>query len=108
MQELHLVTGAWRAGPGAEESKVEAAFDFFNNRLGTPAIHSHAINLEDLDLSHLDLSGIGNRFTEEQVWGVIRSLLPDKAPGLDAFTTWFLQYACDIIRPDSMSAFDAF
>jgi hypothetical protein len=86
-----------------EESKVEAAFDFFNGRLGEPTIRSYAINLEDLDLPQQDLSGLGNWFTEEEVWGVIRSLPPDKAPGPDGFTARFLQYTWDIVRPESPS-----
>jgi hypothetical protein len=91
-----------------EESKVEAAFGFFNGRLGEPTIHSYAINLEDLDLPQLDLSELGNWFTEEEVWGVIRSLPPDNAPGPDGFTARFLQYTWDIVRPELMRAFDAF
>jgi hypothetical protein len=39
---------------------------------------------------------------------VIKSLPPDKAPGPDGFTAWFLQVALSVIRPDIMRAFDAF
>jgi hypothetical protein len=38
---------------------------------------------------------------------VIRSLSPDKSPGLDGFTAIFLQVAWTVIRADLMSAFDA-
>jgi hypothetical protein len=44
-----------------EDHKVEDVFRFFNE----------IINLDDLDVPHLDLFGLGNRFTEEEVWGVI-------------------------------------
>jgi hypothetical protein len=75
-----------------EECKPKATFNFFNERLGTPATRSHAINLEDLDLLILDLSSLGNHFTEE-VWRVIRSLPPNKELWPDGFTVWFLQYS---------------
>jgi hypothetical protein len=39
---------------------------------------------------------------------VIKSLPPDKAPGLDGFTACFLQVAWPIIHPDVMAAFDTF
>jgi hypothetical protein len=58
----------------------------------TPATCSHAINLDELDFPHMDLPGLGERFTEEEVWGVIRSLPPDKAPCPNRFTTRFLQH----------------
>jgi hypothetical protein len=54
-----------------EDHKVEDVFRFFNERHGTPVTRSHVINLDDLDVPHLDLFGLGNRFTEEEVWGVI-------------------------------------
>jgi hypothetical protein len=56
----------------------------------------------------LQLDELGNRFSEEEVWKVIRSLLSDKVPGLDGFTTRFLQSAWGIIRPDLMRVLDAF
>jgi hypothetical protein len=79
-----------------EDNKVDAAFDFFNDRMGMPAICSHAINLEDLYLPHLNLSGTGNHSTEEEVWGAIQLLPSDRAPGSDGFTTRFLQNACEL------------
>jgi hypothetical protein len=54
-----------------------------------PVTRLHAINLEDLDLPQLDLSGLGNCFTKEEEWGVIRSLPPAKAQGPNGFTMRF-------------------
>lgn len=34
-----------------------------------------------LDLPLVDMSGMDERFTEAEVWNIIRSLKPDKAPG---------------------------
>jgi hypothetical protein len=45
---------------------------------------------------------------EEEVWAVIRSLLPDKVSGVDDFSAWFLQLAWAIIQPDIMVTFDTF
>jgi hypothetical protein len=51
---------------------------------------------------------LGDRFTEEEVWNVIRSLLPDKALGPYDFTARFLHAAWQIIRPDLIAVLDAF
>jgi hypothetical protein len=91
----------------SENSKVQAVFQFFDEILGRPTSRSHAINLELLDLPRLQLSVLANRFTEEEVLGVIREMLPDKSPGPDGFTSRFLQASWSIIRPDIMQAFDA-
>jgi hypothetical protein len=64
--------------------------------------------MEILGLLTINLSQLNERSTEEEVWAVIKSLLPDKAPGPDGFTARFLQVAWPIIRPDIMAAFDAF
>jgi hypothetical protein len=52
---------------------------------------THSINLEPLSGPRQDLKALGCCFTEEEVWGVIKALPPDKAPGLDGFTGRFLQ-----------------
>jgi hypothetical protein len=54
---------------------------------------SPAINLHLLDLPKLNLSELGERFTEAEGWQVIQSLSLDKSPDLDGFTTRFLQVA---------------
>jgi hypothetical protein len=74
----------------AEDQKVVVAFLFFDDILGTPPTHANAIKLEILELPHLNLSSLSIRFTEEEVWNIIKSLLPDKMPGLDGFTPLLL------------------
>jgi hypothetical protein len=51
-----------------EECKPKATFNFFNERLGTPATRSHAINLEDLDLLilHWEMT-VDNKFSSHLV-----------------------------------------
>jgi hypothetical protein len=88
-----------------EGRKAEAVYSFFDAVLGTTPLRANSINLELLDLPSLDLHGLGNRFTEEEVLHVIRSLRPDKAPR----PRWIHgQVAWEIIRPDLMRAFEAF
>jgi hypothetical protein len=80
-----------------EETKAEVAFDFFNNILGVSPVRANAISLHNLDRPRLNLASLCKRFIEEEVWAVIRSLLPDKAPGPNSFSAWFFQSAWPII-----------
>jgi hypothetical protein len=54
-----------------KESKAEVASDFFNNVLATPPSRVNAISLHNLDFTHLDLTPLWERFTEEEVWAMI-------------------------------------
>jgi hypothetical protein len=47
-------------------------------------------------------------FSEQEVWQVIRAMLPDKTPGPDVFTGLFYQSAWPIIMFDIMQALHAF
>jgi hypothetical protein len=91
----------------AEERKDEVAYQFYDEVLGTAPSRAHAINLQLLDISKLNLSKLGERFTEAEVWQVIRSLSPDKSPGPDGFTARFLQVVWQVIKAGLMSAFVA-
>jgi hypothetical protein len=91
-----------------KESKVKAAFSYFNNILGMPPVCFSTINLDLLDLPHPNPVGMCERFTEEDIWLVIHSLPPDKTPGLDSLTARFLQVAWEIIRLDLMVAMETF
>jgi hypothetical protein len=91
-----------------EQAKAGAFFQFFDSVLWELAVRSRAINMEALRLPCLNLQHLAARFTEEEVWVVIRSLPMDKALGSDDFSARFLQVAWPIIREDIMVAFDAF
>jgi hypothetical protein len=43
-------------------------------------------------------------FSEDEVWGIIQSMPPDKAPGPDGFIECFYQTAWPIIKRDIMQA----
>jgi hypothetical protein len=89
-----------------EDSKAEAFFNFYDELLGAPVSRTYAINLGMLDLPRLNLSHLGECFTEEEIWTVIRAMPVDKAPGPDGFTTRFLQLAWPVTRADVMQVFD--
>jgi hypothetical protein len=89
-----------------EQGKADLLFSFFDELLGAPPVRSHDIALENLNLPCPNLEGLGVRFSEEEVWGVISALLRDKVPCPDGFSAWFLQTAWDIIRPDLMRSGD--
>jgi hypothetical protein len=74
----HLVHGGWTLI--SEEDKAEAAFSFFTDLLGTTPARSNLIDLGTIGLPRQDLSHLCQPFTEDEVWSVIRSLNPDKAP----------------------------
>jgi hypothetical protein len=77
--------------------------------LTTKTTHwSNSINLDLLDHLCLNLSELGDRFTEEEVWGIICSLPLDKAQGQDGFSGRFSKVPWPINMADLMRAFDAF
>jgi hypothetical protein len=65
----------------SEECKADVIFQFFHQVLGYPVNCTHSINLEPLSGPRQDLKALGCCFTEEEVWRVIKTLPPDKAPG---------------------------
>ena len=47
-------------------------------------------------------------FTEEEVWGLVKGMAGDKAPGLDGFSMAFFQGCWSIIKTDEMTVFHDF
>lgn len=91
-----------------EETKANIAYQFFNSLLGSALVRSHMTDLERFGIPSINLSGLDDRFTEDEVWSVIKEPHPDKSPRPDGFTTRFLQATWDIIKPNIMRTFDAF
>jgi hypothetical protein len=90
-----------------EESKVEAFFNFFDQIMGTPSSRLIGLNLHALDLPRFKLIELSERFTEEEVLQVIKSVPLEKAPGPDGFTSHFLQVAWEVIRHNILCEFYA-
>jgi hypothetical protein len=82
-------------------------FQFFDDLLGKAPARSNSINFALLDLPTCNLAELCERFTEAEVWAVIRALLLDKAPSPDGFIERFLQSTWHINRFDVMCVFDA-
>lgn len=61
-------------------------------------MRSSALNLNDLGITPLDLSGLDAAFSEDEVWKVIKALPPDKAPS----------QAWPIIKADVLRNLNAF
>lgn len=59
-----------------------------------------------LDESDRDL--LDQPFTEEEVWGVVRNMAGDKAPGPDGFSLAFFQSCWEVIKQDVMQVFHEF
>lgn len=91
-----------------EDTKADAAFQYFDAIMGSPPTRLCSVDLEQIGIPSVDMAGLDDRFTEAEIWNVIKSLHPDKARGPDGFTARFLQVAWEIIRPDIMRALDAF
>jgi hypothetical protein len=92
----------------SEEDKAMVVYSFFDELLGSATTRLTSIDLDVLDLSCPSLGHLSHQFSEEEVWTVVCSLLPNKAPGPDGFTVRFLQTAWQIIYGDIMLAFEAF
>jgi hypothetical protein len=87
-----------------EQLKAHAVFQHFDVILGTPEDWLFSLDFSRLGIPTVDLSSLDPCFSEEEVWAVIRALLPDKAPGPDSFTWCFYQYAWSIIKRDILQS----
>jgi hypothetical protein len=45
-----------------------------------PAVRAGQVNLDCLNIAKLDFTSMNDRFTEEEIWSVIHTLLLNKAP----------------------------
>jgi hypothetical protein len=85
--------------------KEDCFFQFYSETLGAIHTRDSSIDLNRLDLPHLDLHEFDAIFTEDEVWGVIKELPPDRAPGPDGYTGTFYQLAWTLIKNDIMAIF---
>jgi hypothetical protein len=63
----------------------------------------HSINLEELEIPTADLQDLEGMFSEEEIWGVVKNLHPDRAPGPDGFIGGFYQRAWSVIKRDILA-----
>jgi hypothetical protein len=83
-----------------QERKVEAFTEAYFQLLGRVQPREYSIDLGVLDIPTADLQELDDMFTEEEIWGVVKSLHPDRAPGPDGFTGAFYQRAWPVIKRD--------
>ena len=75
-------------------------FNFFDNLLGNERDRPCILNLEAIGISPRNLMTLELPFTEEEVWGVIKELKPEKAPGPDGYIGAFYKESWAIIKDD--------
>jgi hypothetical protein len=73
----------------SHEDKARIVDDFYIKLLGRIADRAHSIDLQALGMSSHDLADLDAPFSEKEVWGTIKKLPSDKAPGPDGFTDGF-------------------
>jgi hypothetical protein len=90
-----------------EEQKVEAIFHHFDGIFEVDAPRVCILDFGQLQLPHVDLSGIDSCFAEEDVWAAICAMPADKAPGPDGFSGQYFRIAWSVIKTDVIRAFHA-
>lgn len=68
-------------------------YDHFCGVFGTATSTSASINFQSLHIQPLDLQDLDMDMHADEVWGAIRELPPDRAPGPDGFTGAFYRSA---------------
>jgi hypothetical protein len=90
-----------------QDRKARAVDSFYGELLGFSPERAFSLDLDYLGVQSHDLSELEAPFTEEEVWGVIRSQELDKAPVPDGFSGRFYVACWHIIKHDVMEAFQA-
>ncbi|WVZ85170.1 LOW QUALITY PROTEIN: hypothetical protein U9M48_032120 [Paspalum notatum var. saurae] len=91
----------------SQEGKQEAAFDFFNNLLGTAEERVFSFNLPVFHHQQQNQSQLDEPFSVEEVRATIKDMPMDKAPGPDGFIGRFYKCCWGIICNDVLLALSA-
>jgi hypothetical protein len=87
-----------------EEDKLQAAYNYFLNILGTPCPPSASVNFGLIGLAAHDLSELEGDITKDEVKKAIMASPSDKAPGPDGFSATFFKVCWGIIKDDLVAA----
>jgi hypothetical protein len=87
-----------------QRGKEKAFFEAYSELLGRAQSREHTLDLQALDLRSADLSDLDREFSEEEVWGAIKEIPSDRAPGPDGFIGAFYRHAWPWIKQDIMAA----
>lgn len=92
----------------SHDDKEEVVHDCFFRILGTKSPRAKTLNWDRLSMSSIQrILGLelDKPFNAEEVDAIVKSLLKDKAPGPDGFTTDFYKQCWSIIETDILNAF---
>ena len=87
-----------------QAGKEEAFFEAYNALLGTIQNREVTFDLQNLGIPMHNLEDLGELFSEEEIWGTIKEMPLDRAPGPDGFIGAFYQRAWPVIKEDVMAA----
>jgi hypothetical protein len=87
-----------------QKRKEDIFFDSYRELLGKIHNREHTVDLDSLDFEEHDLQDLAEILMDEEVWGVIKELPPDRAPGPDGFIGSFYKRAWPIIKRELMAA----
>ena len=90
------------------QEKEEIIHDHFASSLGGGQPRPMDLNWENLNLRVVDLTGIDDNITEDEVKAAIDLMPGDKAPGPDGFTGSFFKKCWHIIKVDVMRVIHQF
>jgi hypothetical protein len=91
----------------AQEEKEELAMAFFLEVLGSASPRTHDLSLANLGLAPLALDGLDATFSEDEVWGAVKSMPANKSPGPDGYS-WEFYHACwPVVKGDILAALRA-
>jgi hypothetical protein len=87
-----------------QQGKERVFYDSFRALLGTIQNRESSIDLHTLGMPAHNLEDLEAIFSEEEIWGVIKEMPPDRAPGPDGFIGAFYKRAWPIIKGELMAA----
>jgi hypothetical protein len=87
-----------------QQGKERIFYDSFRALFGTIQNKESSIDLHMLGMPAHDLDDLEAIFSEEEIWGVIKEMPPDRAPGPDGFIGAFYKRAWPIIKGEVMAA----
>jgi hypothetical protein len=73
----------------------------YNALLGSIQNRDFSIDLDSIGMETHDLLDLEEIFTEEEVWGVIKEMPSNRAPGPDGFIGAFYKRAWPIIKGET-------
>ena len=84
----------------------EGLVNFYSNLFSNEALRRPLLdNLPFSSIAEEDDLVLDRQFTKEEVWGVVKKMAGDKAPGPDGYTMAFFQGCWATIKNDAMAIF---